>query len=144
MRKLFPLLLAAAALADAPKPLSTEEALVASVESAKFVDSNTPNSPKGSQGAMIGVDPHTKGATVYGKTPAGTGLPAHWHSFTEYTVLLSGQGTLTLDGKQHQVAPGGYLVIPPKMVHKFQCSPGADCLLLTRRGGPTDYHFVEK
>lgn len=53
MRKLLPLLLAAAALADAPKPPSTEEALVTSVESAKFVESTTPSSPKGSQGAML-------------------------------------------------------------------------------------------
>jgi mannose-6-phosphate isomerase-like protein (cupin superfamily) len=143
MRKLFPLMFAAAALADAPKPVSTEDPLVANVESAKFVESTTPNSPKGSQGAMIGVDPHTKGATNYGKTPAGTGLPSHWHTFAEYTVLLSGHGTLTLEGKQHQVAPGGYLIIPAKMVHQFNCDPGADCLLLTRRGGPTDYNFVK-
>jgi quercetin dioxygenase-like cupin family protein len=143
MRKLFPLLLAAAAVADAPKPPSTEEALVASVESAKFVESTTPNSPKGSQAAMIGVDPSTKGVTGYGKTPAGTGLPAHWHASAEYTALLAGRGTLTLDGKQHQVGPGGYFVIPAKMVHQFTCSQGTDCLLLTRRAGPTDYNFVK-
>ena len=143
MGKLFPLLLAAAALADAPKPPSTEEALVANVASARFTDSTTPNSPKGSQAAVIGVDPNTKGATVYAKTPAGTGLPAHWHSATEYTVLLAGKGTLTLEGKQHEVAAGGYVVIPPKMVHQFVCSAGTDCLLLTRRGGPTDYNFVK-
>ena len=144
MRKLVPFLFAAAALADAPKPPSTEEALVVNVASAKFADSTTPNSPKGSQGAMIGVDPNTKGATVYGKTPAGTGLPAHWHSHAEYTALLAGNGTLMLDGKQHQMAPGGYVVIPAKMVHQFTCNAGADCLLLTRRGGPTDYNFVKQ
>jgi len=143
-RIVLPLLLAAAALADAPKPPSTEDALVANVDSAKFTESTTPNVPKGSQAAVIGVDPNTKGATAYAKTPAGTGLPAHWHSFAEYTVLLSGRGTLTLDGKQHQIAPGGYLVVPAKMVHQFNCSPGADCLLLTRRGGPTDYNFVKQ
>src|SRR5438067_7598266 len=114
MPKLFPLLLVAAAFADAPKPPSTEEALVVNVASAKFADSTTPNSPKGSQAAVIGVDPNTKGATVYAKTPAGTGLPAHWHSATAYTVLLAGNGTMTLDGKQHEVAPVGYIVIPPK------------------------------
>ncbi len=144
MRKLAPFLIAAAALADAPKPPSTDDALVASVDSAKFTESTTPNSPKGSQAAMIGVDPNTKGATVYAKTPAGTGLPAHWHSYHEYTVLLAGHGTLTLQGKQHQVGPGGYLVIPPKVVHQFTCNAGADCLLFTRRGGPTDYNFVKQ
>ena len=142
MRKLFPLLFAAAALADAPQS-STEDALVAHVSTAKFTESKTPNSPKGSQAAVIGVDPNTKGTTNYARTPAGTGLPAHWHSFAEYTVFLAGNGTLMLDGKQHEISPGSYAVIPPKMVHQFTCGPGADCLLLTRRAGPTDYNFIK-
>ena len=144
MRKLLPLLLAAAALADAPKPPSTEEALVASPQTAKFTDSTTPNSPKGAQGAMIGVDPNTKGATAYAKTPAGSGLPPHWHSFAEYTVLLSGKGTLLLDGKEHPAEAGAYFVIPAKIVHRFTCGAATDCLLLTRRAGPTDYNFVKQ
>ena len=74
---------------------------------------------------------------------AGTGLPAHWHSYPEYTVILAGKGTLVLDGKKHDVSPGSYLVIPAKMVHEFTCAPGVDCLLLIRRGGPTDYNFVK-
>ncbi len=142
MRKLFPLLFAAAALADAAPP-STEDALVAHVTTAKFTESKTPNSPKGSQGAVIGVDPNTKGTTTYARTPAGNGLPAHWHSFAEYTVFLAGNGTLMLDGKQHEISPGSYAVIPAKMVHQFTCGPAADCLLLTRRAGPTDYNFIK-
>lgn len=142
MRKLFPLLFAATALADAPQP-STEDALVTHLSTAKFIESKTPNSPKGLQAAVIGVDPNTKGATNYARTPAGTGLPAHWHSFAEYTVFLAGNGTLILDGKQHEVSPGSYAVIPAKIVHQFTCGPGADCLLLTRRAGPTDYNFVK-
>jgi len=142
MRKLFPLLFAAAALADAPQP-STEDALVAHVSTAKFIESKTPSSPKGSQAAVIGVDPNTRGTTNYARTPAGTGLPAHWHSFAEYTVFLAGNGTLMLDGKQHEISPGSYAVIPAKMVHQFTCGAGADCLLLTRRAGPTDYNFIK-
>ena len=140
MHKLAALLIAAAGAANPP---STEDALVANVATAKFVESTTPNAPKGSQGAVIGVDPATKGATAYAKSPAGTGLPAHWHSFPEYTVLISGKGTLTLDGKKHEVAPGSYFVIPAKMVHQFTCGEGSECLVLTRRGGPTDYNFVK-
>ena len=140
MRELAILLIVAAGAANPP---STEDALVADVAAAKFVETTTPNAPKGSQNALIGVDPTTKGPTAYGKTPAGTGLPAHWHSYPEYTVILAGKGTLVLDGKKHDVSPGSYLVIPAKMVHEFTCAKGADCLLLTRRGGPTDYNFVK-
>ena len=48
-----------------------------------------------------------------------------------------------LEGKKHDVSPGSYLVIPARMVHEFTCAKGADCLLLIRRGGPTDYNFVK-
>jgi quercetin dioxygenase-like cupin family protein len=135
---LIPLLLAAA------NPPSTEEALVAQIETVTFTESKVPNSPKGARNAIIGVDPTTKGATAYSATPAGAGLPAHWHSATEYTALLSGKATLMLDGKEHQLSPGSYFVIPAKMVHQLTCLAGADCLLLTRRGGPTDYNFVKQ
>jgi quercetin dioxygenase-like cupin family protein len=142
MHKLAAVLIAAGATAAANPP-STEEALVADVATAKFVDATIPQASKGSQSALIGVDPATKGPTNYSKTPAGTGLPAHWHSHAEYTVLVSGKGTLLLDGKPHEAAAGSYFVIPAKMVHQFTCSQGADCLLLTRRGGPADYNWVK-
>jgi quercetin dioxygenase-like cupin family protein len=141
MRYLVAVLTAVAA--GAVNPPSTEGPLVADVATAKFVDTTTPGAAKGSQNALIGVDPGTKGPTAYAKTPAGTGLPAHWHTHAEYTALISGKGTLTLDGKQYEAAPGSYFVIPPKMVHQFICAQGADCLLLVRRGGPADYNFVK-
>jgi quercetin dioxygenase-like cupin family protein len=124
-------------------PPSTEEALVADVATAKFVEPTMPQAPKGSQNAIIGVDPNTKGPTAYSKTPAGLGLPVHWHSHAEYTLLVSGKGTLLLDGKQHEVSAGSYFVIPAKVVHQFTCGKEGDCLLFTRRAGPVDYNFVK-
>ena len=135
--------LAGAALADAPKPPSTEEALVADPAEAKFAPVNVPGMPAGAQGAMIGVDPNTKGATTYAKLPAKYHFPAHWHSFTEYTVLISGAATLSIDGKPHELVPGSYVVIPAKTKHELDCGAASECLLLTRRGGPTDYNFVK-
>jgi quercetin dioxygenase-like cupin family protein len=144
MRKLLPLLLAAGAtLADAPQPPSTEDTLVVHLGSAKFVESKAPGMPKGAQSAVIGIDPNNKGLTNYARTPAGAGLAAHWHSFAEYTVLLAGSGTLVVAGKDHQVGPGSYFVIPAKTVHQLSCGTGAECVLFTRRAGPTDYNFVQ-
>ena len=45
-------------------------------------------------------------------------------------------------GKEHQIVPGSYFVIPAKTVHQLTCGTGAECVLLTRRAGPTDYNFV--
>ena len=90
----------------------------------------------------IAVDPNTGGSVGYAKFPPGFVFPTHWHSATEYTVLISGKASFTVAGKTHQLVPGSYLVVPPKTEHGVTCSQGADCVLLTRRGGPTDYHFV--
>ena len=93
-RSILLAVLAGAALADAPKPPSTEEALVADPADAKFAPVTVPGVPAGAQGAMIGVDPSTKGATTYAKLPAKYHFPMHWHSFAEYTALISGSATL--------------------------------------------------
>ena len=134
--------LASAALADAPKPPSTEEMLVADPGDAKFAPVTVPGVPPGVQGAMVGVDPNTKGATTYAKFPPNYHFPAHWHSYAEYSVLISGAATFVLDGKAHQLVPGSYFVIPAKTKHELTCG-AQECLLLTRRAGPTDYNWVK-
>lgn len=138
------LLAAAAARADAPKPPSTEAALVAHLAEAKWAPPKAPEIPPGLMASPIAVDPGSGGSIAYAKLPAGYALPAHWHSATEYTVLISGKATFVVDGKTSDLAPGSYTVIPAKAVHQVTCAAGSECLLLTRRAGPTDYHFVGK
>ncbi len=70
-------------------------------------------------------------------------FPTHWHSATEHTVLITGKASFTVGGKTHQLVPGSYLVVRPKTEHGVTCGQGAECVLLTRRAGPTDYHFVK-
>ena len=143
MRHIVPLLLAAAALADAPKPPSSEDKQVADPLQAKFNPVTMAGVPAGVQASPIAVDPATKGSIAYAKIPMKTHFPMHWHSYTEYTALLSGTATLTLDGKPYDISPGSYFVIPAKTHHALDCGTAADCLLLTRRAGPTDYNWVK-
>jgi quercetin dioxygenase-like cupin family protein len=145
----FAIAVAAGAAADQtappapkPKPPSTEELLGADLASAKWMPAAAPGIPPGAQLALIGVDPASGGATGYAKFPAGYHLPLHWHSHAEYATLLSGSGSLTADGKQFALSPGTYVVIPAKVQHELRCAAGAECVLLTRRAGPTDYNFV--
>src|SRR5256885_5375212 len=81
MTRILALLLLAAA-----NPTSTDDAFVADLATAKFVDTTTPGAAKGSQNALLAVDPNTKGPTAYSRSPGGSGLPAHWHTYGEYTV----------------------------------------------------------
>ena len=85
------------------------------------------------------ADPALGGNIGYAKLPPGATLPLHWHSAAEYTVLISGKVQFIVDGKPYDLEPGGYVVIPAKTNHLAKCAPGAECILLTRRGGPIDY-----
>lgn len=137
------LVLASAALADAPKLPSTEEMLVADPQAGKFNLVTVPGLPAGPLASPIALDPASKASISYAKIPAGYHFPLHWHSHAEYTTLLAGSAKLEMDGKPYQVGPGSYFVIPAKTKHELYCGAGADCFLLTRRGGPTDYNFVK-
>jgi len=137
------LLLCATARADGPaKPPSTEDAQVAHVAEAHFAPPKAPEVPAGAMAAAIAVDPATGGSVAYARFPAGYVFRAHWHSHAEYTLLVSGKATFTLDGKSHQLVAGSYVAIPAKLPHSVTCAAGAECVLFTRRAGPTDYHMV--
>jgi quercetin dioxygenase-like cupin family protein len=135
--------LAGAAAADAPKLPSTEDMLAADPQQAKFNPVTIPGMPPGPLGSPIAVEPATKASIGYARIPADYHLPLHWHSHAEYSVLISGSATLHMDGKPYQLVPGSYAVIPAKTKHELFCAAAAECLILTRRAGPTDYNFVK-
>lgn len=136
------LLLAPVARSDAPpKPPSTEDAQLVHLKDVQWTPAKLKEFPSGAMSAVVAVDPQTGGSIGYGKFPPGAALPSHWHSFTEYTVLLSGKATFTVDGKAMELAPGDFIVISAKAHHQLRCSPGQECVVFTRRAGPTDYHF---
>src|SRR6266581_3713773 len=94
------LLLAVAARADAPaKPPSTEDGLVAHIADAKWAAPKVAGMPPGPMASAIAVDPATGASIAYVKLPPGFVFPTHWHTTTEYTVLLSGKSTIRIDGK---------------------------------------------
>ena len=143
MRKwLLVLMLASSASAQAPSPPSTDEKMVADPNTAKFGPITVPGFAPGAEAAPIGVDPNTKGPTGYAKFPANYRIPAHWHTHYEYVTMISGKGTLTLDGKQYDLVPGSYVVIPPKTPHALTCGASA-CVTISRRTGPADYNWVK-
>jgi len=135
-------LLAPGARSDAPaKPPSSEDFQVAHLQDLQWTPSKLKEFPAGALLAIVAVDPQTGGPVGYGKFPSGSTLPAHWHSFTEYTVLVSGKATFTVEGKSVELSPGDYVVIPAKAHHRLTCDGAAPCVVFTRRAGPADYHF---
>lgn len=138
------LLLAAVANADAPKLPAPDDDFSFNLADAKWSPPKAPEFPPGVMASPIASDPASGASLAYAKFPAGAVLPVHHHSLNEYTLLLSGKLTVTVEGKAHQLAAGGYITIPAKAKHGVVCAAGAECVVFTRRPGPTDYVWAPK
>ena len=133
---------AALALAADNKPPAMDDQGVANVKDAKWSPPKAPEIPAGVMVSPIAADPGAANIG-YAKYPAGYVFPMHFHSAVETTTLISGKGRYTISGKAYDLEPGGYIVIPAKAHHKFECLAGSECVAITRRPAPADYNWVK-
>ena len=130
------------ALAADNKPPAMDDQLVANGKDAKWNAPKLPEAPAGLMVSPIAADPG--GANIaYAKYPPGYVFPMHYHSAVETTTLISGKGRYTISDKPYELEPGGYIVIPAKAHHKFECHAGSECVVITRRPAPADYNWVK-
>ncbi len=125
---------------------SPDEALVTHLEDANWGPPGTREGfPKGVQSAQLGVDPDSGGPIYYARFPAGSHFDLHWHTYTEYVAVLSGEVTIVLGEEIHALSPGSYIVIPARMNHSWDVPAGGDdSVILVRRRGPADFNFVDR
>lgn len=101
--------------------------------------------PLGVQTARQGTDPVTGGVTYYAKFPAGSHFDTHWHTHDEFVVVVQGTVTIVLGEVSHAVSAGSYIVIPGKLNHSWDVPEGTeDAVIVVRRGGPADFHFLDR
>lgn len=101
--------------------------------------------PVGVRSARQGIDPVTGGITYYALFPAGSHFDLHWHTHDEFVVVVQGKLTIELGDESHDVEVGSYIVIPGKLNHSWDVPAGGeDAIILVRRAGPADFHFVEE
>ncbi|MDE0827622.1 MAG: cupin domain-containing protein [Vicinamibacterales bacterium] len=101
-----------------------------------------PRFPTGLQNAQITIDPGTGGPTYLARFPAGSRFEMHWHTYTETAVVMEGTVDIVLDGTRHTASAGSYIIIPGKAHHTWIVPEDGDVVLLARRDGPADFHFV--
>lgn len=103
--------------------------------------------PVGVQTQLIETDDATFGISYYARFPAGSHFDLHWHSFDEFATVLQGEVILQLNGESLKLGAGGYVRIPGRAAHYWDVpnESGAeqDVILLVRRAGPADFHFVK-
>jgi mannose-6-phosphate isomerase-like protein (cupin superfamily) len=101
--------------------------------------------PVGVQTARQGIDSASGGITYYAKFPAGSHFDTHWHTHDEFVVVVHGTVTIVLGDQSHSVSTGSYIVIPGKLNHSWDVPEGTeDAVIVVRRAGPADFHFVDR
>ena len=100
-------------------------------------------SPLGLRTSRQGIDPETGGITYYAMFPAGSHFDLHWHSYDEHVVVVKGQVTIVLGEEAHDLKTGSYVIIPGKLNHSWDVPADGEVIILVRRVGPADFHFVE-
>ena len=101
--------------------------------------------PVGVQTAQQGIDPVTGGITYYAKFPAGSHFDTHWHTHDEFVVVVQGTVTIVLGEESYSVSTGSYIVIPGKLNHSWDVPVGGeDAVIVVRRAGPEDFHFLDR
>ncbi len=100
--------------------------------------------PLGVQTARQGVDPDTGGITYYARFPAGTHYDLHWHTHTEWVVVVAGELSMQLGDEHYELTVGSYIVIPGDVNHSWTVPAGGEpAVILVRRAGPADFFFVD-
>lgn len=100
--------------------------------------------PAGTRTAFQGVDPSTGGVTYYAWFPAGGHFDLHWHSHDEFVTVVQGPVTIALGEQVHNLQTGAYVVIPGGLPHYWDVPTSGDAIILVRRAGPADFHFVNR
>ncbi len=124
---------------------SPDEPLVLDLDEVEWgPPGNSPRFPRGVRTAQVGPDPDTGGPIYFANFPAGSHFDLHWHSHTEYVSVLSGELTIVLGEDSHALSIGSYIVIPARMNHSWDVPSGGEAaVILVRRRGPADFHFVD-
>ena len=104
---------------------------------------NRPRFPTGLRNAPITTDLATGGVTYLARFPAGSRFELHWHTYTETVVVLDGTVDIVMEGVRHTAGEGSYILIPGLAHHTWEVPDQGDVVLLARRDGPADFHFVD-
>jgi quercetin dioxygenase-like cupin family protein len=95
--------------------------------------------PKGCEIAVLHGDPAQANADVFFKVPANFTIPNHWHTSAERMVLVSGELSVTYEGRPTTVLkPGMYAYGPAGLAHRAVCGGGAPCVLFIAFEAPVD------
>jgi quercetin dioxygenase-like cupin family protein len=86
-----------------------------------------------------------KGAShFYLRYNKGFVSPVHYHTPDHHVTTVAGTLVLTVDGKEHRLAPGSYFALINKANHAASCVGSDDCVMFIDARGPWDVVVAKK
>lgn len=104
--------LSSALLATAPMLAAAGPAEVVTKAELKWKDMGN-----GVAAAPVSGDMSKGASRFFLKYPVGLVTPRHHHNADHYVTVVSGNITLTVEGKDHKLGPGDYFALTQKVVH---------------------------
>lgn len=131
------LAIALTASAQAPKP-----GVVRPLSDVKFPQDDD---PKCLQFSLENGDLKTGPSTAIMKAAPGCVVPPHYHTAEEQLIIVRGNVSTGMEGKQDTVlGPGGFAMMPSKQVHWFTCTAKEECLMFVTFDRAYDIVWVKQ
>ena len=94
------------------------------------IDELTPINIAGPYGETIG--PLIEGEEIqFGVMQIKNGTEPHYHPNEQFIYLVSGEATMTIDGKELKLKKGSVAYIPPNQIHSFYATSDEPCEIVT-------------
>ena len=101
-----------------------------------------PELPTCMSGAVQNGDPAKGAFIILVKLTTGCSIPWHWHTASEYLMIVSGTGRVEMkDGPSQTLRAGGFALLPSRHVHQFLCKKA--CTFFFYSDGAFDIHYVD-
>ena len=98
---------------------------------------------QGAQIAIVRVDPKTQATQLMLRLPPRFHVRAHYHSANESHMVIQGSFLMGHGDKVEELGPGGYNLMPARMIHEAWSGPGNDTVVFVTFDGPFDIQWTQ-
>jgi len=104
---------------------------------------NAADNLEGCEAALLYKNEKTGAEDFLIRTPPDFVWPLHWHTNQEHLVGIEGNTPITMpDGQVVDIAPGHYVYIPARLMHKAVCKAEEQCVFVLGTNVQSDFNRV--
>lgn len=104
---------------------------------------NAADNLQGCEAALLYKNEKTGAEDFLIRTPPDFVWPLHWHTNQEHLVGIEGHTPIQMpDGQIVDIAPGHYVYIPARLMHKAVCEAEKECVFILGTNVQSDFNRV--